>query len=439
MRKCLHIAMSLLLVLSCGKDDIVPMESEPNPEPEKPAVTPEQPEPEPEPKQPEGRTAVFPKELKAPARVYINTPHQVEINSKHTWVEFSTIKILGDRDSLLFEEDSLKIKGRGNSTWYSFPKKPYAIKLDHQADFFGTGKSKRYVLLANWMDRTLLRNDVAFEAARRTSLEWTPTGTFVDLYLNGQFKGSYWLGEKINVEGSKFEADYLFTMDTSDSSEWDFRTPYGFQPNYWQNGMPVQVKYPDRDDFTADEFKTILGQAQACLNEYGLKLKEGNWEGSVDLDSFVDWYLVHELCYNLEPNHPKSCFFHVREGRLIAGPIWDFDWYTFIPDQKDRGINRSIYFQDLFGRSAFRSRLKERWNKLKPSFESLGDYVDARADWIRESERRNHGMWPCYPNNSGENGMVNGDEALSFQDAVNRLKRGLSTRISALDKLISTL
>lgn len=417
--------MLVLLAVSCRKDEIV---NEPPAEPEQPAGTELPPEPE-KPKEP---AAVFPKTMQSLARVYIDTPGKVGITSKHVWIELCNIKILGDRDSVLFEKDSLKIKGRGNSTWYSYPKKPYSLKLMHQADFFGTGKSKRYVLLANWMDRTLLRNDVAFEAARRTSLEWTPSGRFVEFYLNGKHQGNYWLGERINVEGSKFEADYLFSFDTSDASETDFRTAYGFQPNYWQPGLPVEVKYPDRDDLSAEEFKAVLDQGATLLDQLGRAFRNRTYAGKVDLDSFCDWYLVHELTWNMEPNHPKSCFIHVRDGRFIAGPVWDFDWYTFVPGQQGLGISQSLFYSDLFGDNPFKTRLKERWKTLRPEFVSLGDYIDAQADRIRTSVETDKRLWPCWS-------TVNGDESLSFDAAIQRMKQAIALRIEELDRQMEKL
>ena len=370
--------------------------------------------------------AVIPDNLENLPKVYLTTPDGKDIVSKHTWVDLCRIKIVGDDGVSLFEDDSLQVKGRGNSTWYSFPKKPYTLKLNHQANLFGTGKSKRYVLLANWMDRTLLRNVVAFEAARRTSLEWTPDGRFVELYLNGRHLGNYWLGEKVNVEGSKFKADYLFSMDTSDWEETDFRIDYGFQPNSWQSGLPVEVKHPDRDDLEPAEFEKVLSDSRELLQRIGEALKEGSWEGMIDLDSFCDWYLVYELTGNGEPNHPKSCYYHFRDGKLVAGPVWDFDWYTFIPGEKGLMIDQSLFYGYLLHDEVFKEHLRKRWRILRPAFSSLEDYVDTQVEIIRRSEAFNHQLWPI-----GQ--WINGDENLSFQQAVDRLKQALKERTDQIE------
>ena len=427
----------LFFAAGCSKDDISTPD---NTDPKEHTDDPQKPETPP----------VFPEELHALAHVYIDTPKAVPVTSKKEWITLATIKITGDGGAVLFEEDSLKIRGRGNSTWKNYPKKPYYIKLDHQANFFGTGKSKRWVLLPNWMDRTLLRNDVAFEAARRTSLAWNPSGEFVELYLNGTHLGNYWLGEKINVEGSKFEADYLYSIDSSDASECDFTTTYGYRYNDKQPGLPTEVKYPDRDDneYEKTGFGAVLSAARTFIDEAALSILKGDFK-KIDLDSFCDWYLVYELCGNLEPRHPKSCFFYAKGGKLYAGPVWDFDWGTFQPTYEGLLIDRTLWFASydrgdasfagLFSKSAFKKRLKERWKALKPKFETLGQYVDARAEKIRESEAVNHEMWPCYPNPFDASGKINQDEDLSFDEAVARLKESINLRISQLDTYIQAL
>ena len=460
------LAISALLAASCGKQELIPGEGGGIPDSETAPEGPGAGEGEggnEEDEKPSG--PVIPPDLESLAKVYIDTPGKVDITSKTRWVELCTIRIEGDGEEVLYQDDSLMIRGRGNSTW-SRPKKPYYFKLDHKADFLGTGKSHRWVLLANWMDRTLLRNDVAFEAARRTSLDWTPSGEFVELYLNGQHKGNYWLGEKIRNEGSKFEADFLYTMDTSDGTSVtaygtdgpDFFTSYGRMVNSNRNGMPIEIKAPEFDDFEtqADFLSQSLNPLKSQLSVIETAIYQGgNWQELLDVDSFCDWYLVHELCYNMEPNHPKSCFAHIRDGKLYAGPVWDFDWLTFTPANVDNTRwNRSRldmsgcwYFgsvngrSGLWGKSEFKARLKERWAALKPGFETLPEYIDRRADRIRSSEAVNHEMWPCYPNSMSEDGtrMVNHDEQLSFQDAVNRMKSALTARIQAMDSAISAL
>ena len=364
--------------------------------------------------------------------LYITTPTGGGIYSKDEWTTGCSVLLVDDAGKEYYRSDEVGVKGRGNMTW-TFSKKPYTLKLPSKADLIGTGAAgKRWVLLANWMDRTLLRNDVAFEAARRTGLEWTPSGEFVELYLNGKHLGNYWLGEMIKVGKGRLSADYLIEMDTYYDAQWRFYSTYGRRVNEWKTGMPIGVKHPDDDELTGEQFSEIKDLVAAV--ERAVYLGEGDFHPLMNLESFADWYLVHELTQNLEPNHPKSCYFYFRGGVMYAGPVWDFDWETFVLyNNEGLQIRYSIYFEQLLKDPQFVSLLKSRWASLKPSFQTLPQYIDERAAAISSSESINWSMWPC----TGYN--VNGDAWLSFQGAVSRMKSALSYRILAIDKALSVL
>ena len=435
-------------------------------------TTPEDPtEQEPE-KDPGEYKGLIPQGLDELPRVYIHTHGKGVSHEKTEWTELCDITIRVKRagkDSVAFRADSLKIRGHGNSSWECYPKKPYNLKLKNGANLIGTGSTKRWVLLANWMDRTLLRNDVALEAARRTGLEWTPSGIFVELYLDSDMTedgyrhvGNYWLGERIHVEKSHFLCDYLFTMDTCNFPyEQDYMTELGFGGDKGY-GLPVEVKHPDRDDYTDPEFDKILSDSKDFLSQVEQKIYSwrDDFASLIDVDSFCDWYLLHELTGNEEVNHPKSVYLYARGGKLYMGPVWDFDWGTFKPKEARLLISRTIYFGNvklpsdgieragLLQYPAFKKRLKERWRTLKPKFQTLDTYIDKQADWIRASEAVNYSLWPIYGQamdgryyngNPLEGGEVNQDERLSFQQAVDKMKTSLAQRISNLDVLIEAL
>ncbi|MCM1197435.1 MAG: CotH kinase family protein, partial [Clostridium sp.] len=144
--------------------------------------------------------------------LYITTPGKAAINSKVDWIAGGEIDICnldGKVDSL----GALSVRGRGNSTW-SYPKKSYNIKLDSRQEVLGMNRHKRWCLLANWMDRTMLRNAVAFEIAKRTKgLAWTPDGQFVDLVLNGKHCGAYYLCEHIRIDKNRVDIAEMTSAD----------------------------------------------------------------------------------------------------------------------------------------------------------------------------------------------------------------------------------
>ena len=356
--------------------------------------------------------------------VFINYTGSI---SKSRWTENGTISIVDDEGRIYYMSDSLAIQGRGNSTW-SYPKKPYKIKLKEKADLLGHGKSKRYVLLANWMDRTLLRNDVSFELARKTSIPWTPSGEFVELYLNGAHMGNYWLGEQIRVEKNRVAADYMIEMDTYYDETWKFYSTYGYKPNTNDSGLPIGVKYPDDDDLTQTQFQEVKNLVASTEKA----IYFGDYNTGINVDSFIDWYLVHEITGNMEPNHPKSCYFHFKGGVMIAGPVWDFDWYTFQPSLYGLSISSSIYYKELLKKPGFVARLKERWTELKPEFAAVDSYIVSQAELIRKSDAINNAKWPC-------TSYVNGDDTMTFDDAVYRMRTALAHRIREVDSAIGKL
>ena len=362
--------------------------------------------------------------------MYIETPGRIGITSKNYWTDGCSVRLVDDAGNVFYDNSSVQVKGRGNSTW-GYAKKPYTLRLPEKADLIGTGEDRRWVLLANWMDRTLLRNDVAFELARRTSLEWTPSGEFIELYLNGTHLGNYWLGEKIKTGKSRLQADFLIEMDTYYDATWRFYSTYGRRVNQGANGLPIGVKEPDDEDMNDD----LLNQLKALFSgvEGSLYPSIGDYRNKINVQSFIDWYLVHEVTYNGEPNHPKSCYFYFRGGVMYAGPVWDFDWYTFQPGTSGLFIPNSIYFGQLMKDPQFVAELKARWAELKPGFESINDYIDEKAEQIRASEAINWQMWPC------SSSYVNGDERMTFDKSITRMKQAMTSRISALDKAISAL
>lgn len=372
-------------------------------------------------------------------RVYITTPGGVGINSKDVYVEDGTLSIF-DKNGGLELNILSDFKGRGNSTW-QMPKKPYAIKLSSKAEVMGMPKHKRWVLLANWVDRTLLRNDIAFEIAKKCpALPWTPRGEFVELYLNGKHRGNYYLCEHIKIDKNRVNIDEIDeeTPETDLSGGYllEFDTYSNAEINYFytkHKNLPVTIKEPDEEVITSWEHPAYT-YIQDYVNSVEEALNKGDYseiETLIDVESYAEWWLLYNLVGNLEPNHPKSCYMYKkRNGKLYAGPAWDFDCATFIPGRKGALLTQVLWYGYLFKHDAFKSLVKERWLALKPEFEKVFTYIDEKAEYIRESNEINLEMWPVTQN-------VNEDIDLSYDDAVNRMKEAYRERITELDVLIT--
>lgn len=361
--------------------------------------------------------------------VIIDTPGHAPITSKETWVEGVKMLIF-DADMRLAYQGDTQMKGRGNSTWTQFPKKPYALKLDKKAEILGMTKHKRWCLLANWMDRTLIRNDVAFEIGRRTGLSWTPSGRFIELILNGTHMGNYYLCEQVKVDKGRVniseEGGFLLECDAWFNEAFKFRSAIHDVP--WQ--------FKDPDEVTDEQFqfvqKWVNDMEQALYDPDRFDARE--YQDYLDAASFADWWIVNELAQNSEVNQPKSAYVSLDAGgKLTAGPVWDFDWGTFIPKEKYSyvAMGTKYYIHQLFKDPAFRTIIKERWNLCKDQLATIPAYIDAVAATLVASDALNSAMWPI-------NRTTNHDEQLSYSEAVARLKKGYQEKYDWLNTNINS-
>ena len=370
--------------------------------------------------------------------VYINTPSSAAITSKTEWTKNSSISIINTNGEVDYTDTKLQIRGRGNSTW-GYPKKPYALKLDKKTSILGMPKHKRWVLLANWMDRTLLRNDVTFQIARKTGLGWTPRGKFVEVVLNGRHIGNYYLCEQIKIDENRVNINSMETTDISGDAvtggylmELDV---YFDEVNKFKSAtkqLPYMFKEPDEEVLQPEQLNYFEGYINA-MESY---LYNDNWlinreyAGYLDLESFADWWFVYELAKNGEPNHPKSCYMHKdRLDVLKAGPVWDFDWGTFTPGTS-YSVKNAIYYGRLFQDPVFISIVKSRWSILKSGFETIPEYIRSIASTTKNSNNLNISLWPI-------SSRVNGDETMSFEDAINRMVAAYEAKLQWLDIQIS--
>lgn len=359
------------------------------------------------------------------------------IVSKEIWVD-GTIRIVGNGLEDLAEMKT-KIKGRGNSTW-RWEKKPYALKFSSKKEVLGMPKHKRWCLIANYMDKTLLRNRVAYYIGQHTGLGWTPRTRFADVWLNGEFLGNYLVVEQIKIDENRINIDELSAED----NEGDVLTggylleldSYFDEINKFRSvnsDMPVNIKSPD-ENVTWQQFDYIRNY----FNQADQLLFDKNFQdpsSMFDLDSFIDFWIVNELMGNAEIKHPKSFYIHKpRLGKLTAGPIWDFDYetLTFSYARDWRVLNNNIWFTRLLSSKAFRKRTQERWRALYPFLLTVSDYIEQQGKYIAESAEQNFERWPQI-STGAETKNPNGDEDLAHGDAVTRLKKSYEARLDWLN------
>ena len=365
--------------------------------------------------------------------LYLDTDGGKKITSKTTFVPGS-LRIKGTGNYESKGNMRCEVRGRGNTTW-SWPKKPYLVKFETKQSLLGMPEHKRWVLLANFMDRTMMRNLVSMKVASMTSLEWTPRCVPVELVLNGQHVGNYLLIEQVRVSPNRINISkkngYLLELDFHYDNEVQWREKH--------NNIPFGVKYPDPDSITTAQLtyiKNYIGSTADVL--YGPDFKDPvrGYAGWIDVDSFVDYWIVFEVMGNHELGNPGSVFFHKDgDGKLVAGPCWDFDWgvlsYNTSPHARTGFVNRNaIWYGRLFQDPAFATKVRERFLELLPQLETIPDYIDECQRMLRKSAELNFAMWnPA--DDKWQNGgkIINGDENMTFDDAVARLRQIYKERL----------
>lgn len=379
--------------------------------------------------------------------VYIATADGEPVLSREEWRERVSVRVVMPDGSVAYETGRAAVRCRGHST-YDKPKKPYALRLPRDEALLGMPAGRRWVLLANFMDHSLLRNRLALEMARQTGLAWTPEYRMVDVVVNGRAMGCYSLCQQIRVGRGKVDTPahggFLLELDRYAGGAGSFTTCV--------RRLPVHVKYPKEP--TALELRRIrrrLDKVERMLYEEGGSL-ERLFREQLDLPSFADWFIVHELAQNAEPNGPRSCYLYKgRDGLLRAGPVWDFD-LAFISVGLDAGgdlrplrlgrtdvrtlTGDSLYnvgawwFDRLWRDSLFRSRVAERWAELRPRFEALAGRIGEWGREVRRSAEADEALW-------GGQDPARFDDSPSFEASVANLRRVYVYRLRRLDALLA--
>jgi hypothetical protein len=312
-----------------------------------------------------------------------------------------------------------RLRVRGNSTSWIRVKLPYKIKLDQRTSLLGMPASKDYVLLANFYDRSLLRNNAAFAAARRIGMPWAPRMYDVEVWLNGEFKGLYQLGEGVEVEPGRVDlgsADlpeddardggYLLEADAWDDDDPRFRTDRGLQ---------LYVKEP------GDVGEEYVAQVRAHIQEfedalYGPDFTDAalGYRRFVDLAAFADWYLLMELTKNGDSNFMGSVWIkRDLHGRIAMGPPWDFDvsagirtrygvsdpegWYMHAGPRAP-GVERppsmmsgpeGHWLNRMLEDPVFVALVQQRWRHVSPRLHALPRHLAREATHIATAADRN--------------------------------------------------
>ena len=415
-----------------------------------------------------------------------STLSTIEDDEDHSdWVKSATIHIDNADGTIDIDDTSMEIKGRGNATW-KYPKRPYALKFDPKVNLLGLNngeRDKRWILLANWRDRTLLRNDAAFWLSKRSGLAYTVDGTFVELEINGQHRGNYYLCEQIKIGGNRVNIPEMFKNGSTDYTggflmEID---SYYDELNKFissQFHLKYMFKDPDEDRTEKPQYADAYTYMENYINEFETVLKTrsevtaGKYTDYLDDDSAIWFMLLNELTENQDffqtastgtgayddPENvygPHSTYLYkdreANGGKLVMGPVWDFDYKTFVPSTSWRGFNNNgYYYYYLCYDSAFVQKIKDLWGSKKDEFLGLSEYIQKTAERISLSQQFDDEMWPYIGDDHWTGPLShqrdNGDYKLPFLDsdpnkstAIKRMKDSFESRVTWMTNKINRL
>ena len=372
---------------------------------------------------------------------------EIPYDKEHQIVSQLTI-ISGDGTALLSEPGTTRERGNASR---SFPKKPYRIKFDKKQHVLDApAKAKKWTLINNYGDKTLMRNMLAFELSRRMGMTYTPYGTAVDVLLNGEYKGCYQLCDQVEINKNRINITEMTSKDNEGSAltggyfvEID---AYANQEKSWFNsnkGNPVTIKSPDEDSITTQQKNYIKG--------YFNKM-EANWKSYLDLNSFLRHFLVGELSGNTDTYWSVYMYKDRDDDMMYTGPVWDFD-LAFNNDQRTYPVNsktdyiyrsggscagnmRSFTDKIVVNDANAKKQLVEIWDEARQgglTEENMVAYIDSLESVLQQSQKLNFIRWPMMNQLVHQNFKIWG----SYEAEVENVRDFMKERIDWMDRKLN--
>lgn len=219
--------------------------------------------------------------------------------------------------------DSVSFKVRGNTTaMTTIAKKAYTFKFAKKKNVLGLGSGKKWALIANAFDPTLLRNYIAFDIADELGLEYTSKRKFVEVWVDNSFRGCYILYEPvqegkdrvdIDIEGNGGKKDFLIEYEAQrEEEDVTYFTVDGLRFISSEPEEPDDDQLRYMTDTMSDIIKTLKNGTEDEIRE------------KIDIASFARFYLLNEFVKTYDFDM-SSVFFYYKNGKLYAGPAWDYD------------------------------------------------------------------------------------------------------------------
>ena len=384
------------------------------------------------------------------------------------------------------EKGKIEMRGRGNSTW-GLPKKPFRMKFTEKFSPIGLNhaKEKSWVILAQDMDKSLLRTHLAFEYSRvlfnpsenyhhEKAVLFTPCSKFINVYLTGQYYdsstgrtktmdgeylGVYQMSDQVQRADGRIAVDKLKASDGADPEKitggYVLEADLHEGNHYTSRGIKFTYKYPEDDDYDQAQYNYIsnyLNEAEAALYGSNYKDPENGWRKYFDEKTLADFIIIKEFVGDLDGY--TSTYIYKRRGceKIFFGPIWDCDkgWnndkrvphYEYQPLQSlmiyagfwmPPYVNND-WFQRLWTDETFRAFVAKRWAAKKEELKAVTDRVLTEVpENMAKAIEANFDVWPFYYQYSGEANMP----AKDYPSEIQRIRALSADREALLDRLFN--
>lgn len=357
-------------------------------------------------------TATFSLDRRELPIISITTVTGRDITSKESYIGASVS--ICNTGSAAYEMSGVSagIRGRGNATW-THEKMSYRIRFANKQQPLGLGSAsdRTWVLMANHCDQSLLRNALAIDLANRLEgIDFNSSAAHVELYLNGEYRGVYLLVEQIQVDAARVdigEEDPGYDPMAEDAGFLVELDSYSEPPYEFSIGdKRYQVKSEVRTDAQFDYIRSYIEQTDAAI-------REGDRDAIaalVDIDSFVDGYLLEEYFKNIDVGW-SSFYMHKKPGeKLILGPFWDFDLAAGNDHRLDNGSAEGLYvgqyrhgfsqyhpwFTALTQQDWFVDAVVARWQEIRGHISDNLAYLQQITDAAPQAFARNFEKWDIF-------------------------------------------
>ena len=337
---------------------------------------------------------------------------------------------------------SVKIMGLSPIRWYRpdyilsnsedllLAKNGYMIKFNNNISLFNDPKGTTWRILPNLDDLTFLHNQTAFYMGKISKLDYTPRAHHVDMLMNGRFFGNYLMIERPEISEDKVNISsegVILNVGSDESGKY-------FYSNYLEHPVTVMIPGSPSAETVAYANEFVVNAENALFSSSFADASSG-WQKYMDIDSFVDWYLINEIAKNQDGAFKTNCLMNLEKGgKLKMGPLWDFE-EAFGNTSKNISpegfvIKNTNWYSRLFQDPVFVAKVKERFDYFYENQLNIISEINANAEYLRYSVKEDNYRWNSYADYTSSTVSV----WMAYGSLVDSMKQWLVARMDWLKK-----